>query len=801
MMMNGFLQDIAYTLRHLRRSPGFTLIAIVTLALGLGANTAMFTIINSALLRPLPYHDSDQLVRIFETYQPNGVGTVAPANFLDWRSQNVLAGMAAYRTGSRNIQTGNTPEHVTSLAASANLFDLLGTPVRLGRAFTNGDDEFGKPGVVVISNQLWRRDFDGKSDVIGQTIRIDGSPFTIIGVTAPGFQFPPNVSIDLWIPLQMSPRQAALRDTHFLAVIGRCKQGQTITEASTQLKTIVSRLAGFYPNELKGRSVKVTGLQEQLVGDIRPKLALLMGAVVVVLLIACANLANLLLARAVKRGKEVSIRVAIGASKARLVQQFLTESVVLAALGGGLGFLVGWIELYLVSRLGRHELPYLQATPIDWRVAGFLIALSLFTGMIFGLAPALHALRANVQGELREDLSSFRKSRLRNALVVGEVALSLVLLVSAGLLLRSFLRILGTQTGFDSNGIITMHVSVQPGMYSRGQEVTQLYEPILEKLTHLPGVSASGLTSLLPLQDWGTDGNFHIKNRPPDAPGQEPSAELRIVSADYFKTLKIPLISGRFFSAADNTGAPGVVIINEALAHKYFPGENPVGQILEGDSPRTIVGVAGDVRQIALDQSSAPELYYPDTQAAGGNWFLGDAAFVIRSSGDPVALVPEIRSAVRQIRADEPVFDVETMDEVVSKSLSDRTIFLWLLSLFSGLALALSAVGLYGLMSYAVSQRTREFGVRLALGAQHGQIFGLILREQARLTVAGILLGCLATFFATRFFRSSLFGVTPTDLLTFSVATVTILAAGLLASVVPAARAARTAPNAALRYQ
>jgi putative ABC transport system permease protein len=802
--MRTLIQDIGYALRLLRKNPGFTIIAVLTLALGLGANMAIFTMINAALLRPFNYQNPDQLVRVFETYQPDGIGTVAPANFVDWRTQNdIFAGVAAYRTGSRNIQAGEMPEHVTCITASANLFALLGISARLGRTFAPGEDEPNKPDVAIISHELWQRDYSTKEDVLGKTVRVEGRPYTIIGVMAPDFQFPPNVRADLWVPLQMSPGLSALRDTHFLSVIARLQAGVSLSQASSRIQIFISKLAAEYPKELKGRSAKLVQLHEQVVGDIRPKLAALMGAVLLVLLIACANLANLLLARAARRNKEVSIRIAIGASRKRLLRQLLTESIILSALGGIAALLIGWLGLLLIKNSTSQSILRVQNIGVDWKVIGFLSLLSLATGIIFGIAPALQALRTDIQGELRDDVTGYRQSKVRNGLVISEVALSLVLLVSTGLLMRSLLRLLNIQTGFDSSHVITMHLSVQPEALPGGGEVTHLYEPILEKISHLPGVKAAGITSLLPLQDWGTDGTFQIKGQPPAASGQEPSAELRIVSPDYFRALGIPLFAGRVFSPADTTTAPGAVIVNEALARKYFPTGDAIGRVLEpdGDVPKTIVGVVGNVRQVALNSPPVPELYYADTQAASGHWFLGDVVLVMKSANNPAYLIGEIRSTVQQIKTDEPIFDVETMDEVISRSISDKKLYVALLSVFAALALVLAAVGLYGVMSYVVSQRTREFGIRMALGATHGQVFGLILREEARIMIAGIGAGFILTLIVTHYLRTALFGIAPTDITTFIVSVALVFAIGLCAGFVPALRARKTAPISALRYQ
>jgi len=796
----NLLQDVLYALRLLRKHFWFTTIVVTTLGLGLGANIAIFTVTNAALLRPLAYRDPERLVRMFETYRPNGLGTVAPANFLDWRNQDIFAAMASYRTGSRNIQGKGPPEHVTCVMASANLFDLLGAPARIGRTFAAKEDEIGKAGVAIISDELWKRDFGERDEAVGQTVYVDEHPYNIIGVMPTGFRFPPNTRTDLWLPLQLSPGQATVRDTHYLSVIARLKYDVSLAEASAQMQAVVSRLATAYPKELEGRGVKLVGLHEYLVSDARPKLKALMAAVLLVLVIASANTTNLLLARSARRTREVSIRVAIGASPTRLLRQFFTESIVLTFLGAAAAFVIGLTGLRMMGGWANRALPYLQNLRIDWRVAAFVALLGLGTATLFGIVPALRALRTDIQGELRNDLTSYRQSRTRKSLVIGEVAFSMMLVIGTVLLARSFVRLLNVRTGCDTKNVITMHLSAQPGMYKSGEEVNRLYEPVLDRIRHLPGVKAASLTSLLPLQDWGTNGTFQIKGHPALA-GQEPSAEMRIVSDDYFKALGIPLISGRFFSPADIATSTNVVIVNDALAEKYFPKQDALGQMLERDTLSIIVGVVGNVRQLGLDQQAVPELYYPDTQAAAGNWFLGDVVLVVKSEIDPRALVSQIRSTVQEIKTDEAVFDIETMDEVVSTSLFDRKTFLTLWSVFSVLALGLSVIGLYGLMSYEVSQRTREFGIRMALGADNRQMFWLIFSESARLVGSGILFGFVPTLVAMRYLRSVLFGVAPADVLTLVLSIAIITIVGLVAGILPAIRAAKTAPMSALRYE
>jgi len=742
-------------------------------------------------------------VYAFETYQPDGVGPVAPANFVDWRDQNeVFAGVAAYRTGSRNIQGQSEPEHVSSVAASANLFNLLGVSPKIGRVFTADDNQLNQVREAVISDGLWQRDFGGRSDAIGQTISVDQHPYSVIGVMPASFRFPPNNRTDLWLPLELSPNQARVRDTHYLKAIARLKDSVSLAQASAQMRALVSRLQVTYPKDLKGRSVRLVAMHDWEVSDIRLKMNALMTAVLLVLAVSCANIANLLLARSAGRAKEVSIRIAIGASAMRLVRQFLTESVVLTFLGGAAAIVFGWIGLRLMWGWTHQTVPYLQDVGMDWRVGAFLALLCLGTAVLFGIVPAVKMLRVDIQAELRNDLTSFRLSRIRKALVVGEVAFSLMLLIATGLLMRSLFHLFNVQTGFDPTNVITMHLSVQPKIYKPGEEVNLLYEPVIEKVRHLPGVRAAGLTSLLPLQDWGTDGTFQIKGHPA-LPGQEPSAEIRIVSADYFRTLGIPLRSGRVFSGVDIANSPNVAVINEALAQKYFPGKDALGQMLEGegDALRAIVGIVGNVRQIGMDRQPVAEMYYPDTQASAGNWFLGDVVLVVKSAIDPASLVPQIRKAVQQVRADEPIFDIETMNDVISTSLFDRKLLLALLSVFAVLALGLSAIGLYGLVSYGVSQRTREFGIRMAIGADSQRLFWLILAEDVRLISGGVLVGLCVMFVVTRFLRSMLFDVAPTDSLTFVLSIVIIAVVGVVAGILPARRAAKTAPISALRYE
>jgi putative ABC transport system permease protein len=802
-------RDVRFGLRSLRRSPGFAAVAVLCLGLGIGANAAIFSVLNAVLLRPLPYAEPDRLVRAYETFGPtHGRGSVAYANFHDWKEQGTdFEHLTAWVAASLNLQGNAEPERIKVVAATAEVFPLLGVRPLLGRAFGDfgGQTGTGHGEVIVLGEKLWRRRFGGDRSVVGRTIRLDGEPYTVLGVMPAAFDFPPNAAADAWGLFDPSPGVRKDRGGHFLGVIGRLKPGVREAQAQAQLRQVADRLARAYPKEQAGRGADVVPLRETVVGQSRPALLILLGAVALVLLIACANVANLLLARAAVRRREVAVRLSLGASRARLIRQFLVESLVLAAAGALLGALLARWGLSALGPLARGALPIAGGIPLDGRVFGFLLLVSALSGLLFGLVPALQASREDLRDTLSDAgakaTAGGRQQLFRSALVVAEIALSLVLLAGAGLLLRGFLRLSGTPSGLVADHVLTAHVAI-PDAKIKGA-TPRLLQPMLDRVRHLPGVRSAGLITMLPIQDAWTNGSYAVVGRPAPPPGQEPLAEERAVSPGLFATLGIPILRGRDFT--DRDGGPGVrlAIVNEALARQQFPGENPVGrqlQVLETGPPHTIIGVIGNVRQAGLDQAPLPEIYASYVQEGAEGWF-GDAVLVVRTAVPPASVAAAVRGAVRGVDPSLPLFKVETMEEVIAKSLAGRRLNLWLLGIFAGIALVLSAAGLYGVISYLVAQRTREIGVRIALGAQTRDVIGLVMRQGTRLTAVGIGLGLLAALAFTRVLEGLLYGVSARDPFTFSAVAALLAAIALLATWLPARRAARVDPILAIRNE
>jgi putative ABC transport system permease protein len=779
-------------------------VAILCLALGIGANAAVFSVLDAVLLRPLPFAEPDRLVSIFEKLDDRGQGSVSVPNFRDWAAQNTaFEQLTAYQIRSRNLQQGTgDPNRIQAVEATPNLFSLLGSRPLLGRVFNPGTDEPGKAKVAVVSEELWRARFGSAPSLVGGMVRLDGVFYTVIGVMPASFRFPAGGSLaDIWTLLEPSPEVASSRDQHFLAVVGRLKPGTTLDQATTQLVTVAARIEKEHPAEQTGRSVLLQPLRETVVGQVRPQLLVLFGAVGLVLLIACANVANLLLARAAVRQHEVAIRLAVGASRGQVIRQFLLESLVLSCIGAALGVLLARWSLAALARLAEGALPSFQRFPLDSRVFSFLLAIAVLSGLAFGIVPALQVSRERVRGSLseagRKATGDGRQQLFRSALVVLEIAVSLILLVGAGLLLRGFLALSSTKPGLVAENVLTAHLPV-PAAQLEGS-TPRIFRPVLEKVRAIPGVRSAAVVSMLPIQDAWTNGEFTIEGRPDTRPGQEPLAELRTASPGFFQSLGIPLLGGRDFTESDGESGPPVTIINEALARKYFPGENPLGQRLRRkEGSLTIVGVVGSVRQAGLGSAPLAEIYFPYAGAdAMGR--LGDAVLVVRTAVPPESVTDEVRAAVKSVNPAIPLYNALAMEQVIDRSLASRRLNLGLLAVFAGMALVLSIAGLYGVISYLVAQRTRELGVRIALGAKKRDVIGLVMRQGASLTGAGILLGLFGAFVFTRVLGSFLYGVSARDPLTF-VGFATVLAAvALLATWIPARRASRVDPIVAIR--
>jgi putative ABC transport system permease protein len=813
------IQDLRYGARTLIKNPVFTMVAVLTLALGIGANTAIFSVVNGVLLSALPYYEPERLVMVWADrpilQAQIGISDfpVAVADFIDWRNQNqVFEQMAAMFAGRMNLTGGGEPESVFALRASASIFPLIGARFAAGRAFLPEEDRTGADRVVVISYGLWRQRYGADQKIIGQKITLDNESYTVIGVTAPDFQFPrrdelPSYykvsrKVDLYLPIAFTPEAMKNRRGNFLTVIARLKPGVSVGQANDDMNTIARRLTELYPQTNTDKGVRLALLQQQAVGKARTALLVLLGAVGFVLLIACANVANLLLARAAGRQKELAIRAALGANRWRVVRQLLTESVLLAITGGTAGLLLAWWGVELLLSIAPDNLPRAYDIKLDTRVAGFTILVSLLTGIVFGLLPALQASKIGLGETLKEggrDAAGLLRRRLRGFLVVSEVALAFVLLIGAGLLIRSFARLTEVDPGLDPHRVLTMDIQLPSAKYKDGQGLA-FFQQTLERLRALPGVEAAATVSPLPLGGGHSSGGFAIEGRPSPT-DQTFNAGYRQISPDFFKTFRVPLIKGRLLAESDGAQAPPVVVVNESLARLYFPNEDPLGKritFFKGDVARVIVGVVGDVKHSELDEEAKPEIYRAIAQAQFPVNFM---SLAVRTSGDPMQMVAAVREQVWAGDKDLPISNLETMERLMANSVAPRRFNLLLLGVFALVGLALAGVGLYGVMSYTVTQRTREIGVRMALGANTGDVLRLVIGEGMKLALIGASLGLGGALALTRLLKTLLFDVSTTDPLTYIVIAAVLMMVALLACWIPARRAAGMDPLVSLRVE
>lgn len=799
-VLSQILRDARLGLRHLVRAPAFAAAAILTAALGIGATTAVFSVVNGVLLRPLPFGDADSIVHVYELVPEFGRFSVAPATFLDWQEQSrAFDGLIAY-TGSTGTFTGDTgPERLEGAAVTPETFRVLGVRPELGAGFGADQDRAGAPPAIVISHGLWLRRFNGEPDVVGRAITVDGVATTIVAVMPAQFYFPTRAA-EFWEPLTFD-RASAPRGAHYLGVIGRLRSGVTLDEADLELKTISGRLASQYP-QAADESAEVIRQLDHVVGPVRPVLLILFAAVGVIVLIACANVANLLLVRASARSREFAIRAALGAGRRRLVVQMLSESLLLAALAGCVGLVLAYGSVPVIHSLGHASIPRVADIMVDTRVLWFTIAASTLTGLVFGLAPTWHASRARpngaLQGTTRGSIGSGRQ-RLRSALVVIEVALSMVLLAGAMLLLRSFAKVSNVDPGFRPDGVLTFRLSLPRDAYPDEARRRAFFDALLERLNAVPGVERAGMIQTLPMR-----GNyflsFDVVGRPPAAPGDETSASYRVATPDYFATLAIPLRRGRLFAAGDSDTSEPVTLIDEAFVRRYFPNEDPIGhQVAIGNGSGKqyrIVGVVGEVRQGTLAGDPAPTMYVPFAQAVFSTMWV-----VARADRDPAALTGSVRQAVRDLDDALPADGFATLETVIGESIAGRRFSTTLFALFGGLGLFLATIGLYGVVAYAVSQRTREIGLRVAIGAASGDVLRLVMGGGMKLVGGGIALGLVLAIALGRFIESLLFQLEPTDPLTLAATAVLLGVVAALACYVPARRAAHVDPLTALRAE
>lgn len=807
--MDTLWQDLRFNLRLLLKRPAFTFIVTLALALGIGANTAIFSVMNAVLLNQLPYKDAEQLVWLSENSPPNDVKDepLSLPNYIDWRDQNSsFQGVGAMARTIFVLTEAGEPERLHGAIVTANLFPVLGVEPALGRNFTDEENSEGKNRVVIMSHNLWQRRFGARADIVGQQLMLNGFPYTVVGVMPKGFK---NANArdskqpELWSPLVMK-LDPNVRRADFLSVVARLKPGVTIEQARAEMTAITARLAQQYPATNEGWTAAVTSLHERIIGDVRPAILLLMGIVGFLLLIACANVANLMLARAASRHQEIAIRAAMGAGRARLVRQFLVESVLLAIPGGALGLLMAYWGIDLLVALSPGNIPRIDEIGLNGTVLLFTVAISLLTGIIFGLIPALQASSPNLVDALKESSRSategVRSGRVRNALVIAEVALSLVMLIGAGLMIKSFMRLQNVDPGFKAQQLLVMDTLLPRAKYKEGPQVSAFYEQFLEKAAALPGVESVAAINSLPLSGGGAILAFQIEGRPPRAADNIDDAEHYVVTSAYFKTMGIPLIAGNLFTARDNKDMPLVTVINQSMARKYWPNQDPIGKRINLGDPKTdpwitVVGIVGDIKHKGLSEANYPQMYVPHAQNQSRVMTL-----VARTSSDPLDMVTPIKNALLSMDKDQAPANIRTMAEVVSASIARPRFNMLLITAFAFIGMVLAIVGIYGVISYSVTQRTHEIGIRMALGARPYDIMRLILKQGLRLSGVGVGLGLAAALALTRLMSSLLYSVSAIDPVTFLLLSAVLISIALIACYIPARRAMRVDPMHALRY-
>jgi putative ABC transport system permease protein len=807
--MNFIWQEVRSALSKLRRKPAFTVFSVLILGLGIGVNTSIFSAVNAVLLRPLPYGNPDQLVMLYERNLKGDKPKepVSPANYIDWTKQaGSFEQIGASGSATFNLTGSGEPESLIGYRMSSNFFQMLGTSALIGRTFQPGEPDDTFP--VVLSYRLWQRRFGGQASILGQAITLNGRSYTVIGVMPRDFQYP-NLDTELWVLLRMTPQVQANRDARLLRVVGRLKPGVTVAQGQAEINSVAARLAEAYPANNTGWDVQVIPLHKEFVGDVSLYMFLLLGAAGLVLLIACINITSLFLVRAASRQKEIAIRASLGASRKRIIGSLLIEGGLVALFGGIAGLLFAWrareaLVSFFPQTISNLQIPRVASLPLDGRVFAFMLLLCAITTLVFGLLPAVRSSNPNLQSFMKEGVrgssGGFTSRRVRNFLIISEVALAFALMIAAGLLIKSFRQLRQINLGFDPDRVLTLRVQLPPYKYKEDHQRIGFYNQTLQRIGSLPGVESVGVSNYLPLSGWYNTLPIVIEGQPPAPAGQEPEIDHRVVSPGYFSTMKVPLIKGRYFTDADNETSMQAIIVNDAMARRYWPGEDPIGRrmkvIGENDDWRTVVGVVGDIKHFGPDTEAKPEMYRPYLQEP--QMLIG---LVVRTAGEPTAIAPAVRNAIYAVDGDQPVSHIMPLQDLVGDAVAPRQVSMILLTVLGGVALLLALLGIYGVLSYSITQRTQEIGIRTALGARQIDVLKLILGQSLKLILIGVVAGVAVAAVIIRLFSSLLFGVRATDPWIFGVVTAVLFLTALLASYLPARRASQLDPLRALREQ
>jgi len=799
--MSDWSAALVYALRTLRRQPTFVLVAVFTLALGIGANTAIFSVIKTVVLNPLPYEDPEKIAILWEVNPDGNQGPVSIPTFQDWqRDAKTLESLAAYRHVDFSYKGTGDPQNVPGLRATPELFAVLKSTAALGRTFTPEEAIVGADRVVVLSDGFWKRALGGNAQVIGQTIQLDSVPFTVVGVMPSAFEFPTSTNVEVWTPLAFDPKDlhGRSRRARSLTVVGRIGQNATHEQAQQEMNVIAKRIATEFKDSNDGWSARVVAAKEQLVGASRPALMMLMGAVGFLLMIVCANMANLLLARLSSRRREMAVRTALGASKWEVARPIVAESLILSLIGGALGIVGAFVLLRFISTLPEARLPRMEGISIDAGVLAFTVIVSIGVALAFGLIPALHAADADPRDNMQETSGSTASPyarRILSGLVVVEVALALVLLVGAGLMMRSFSKLLQVDPGFDPKNVVAARVLLPATKYQRGAQIG-FYEAVIERMRRAPGVTNASAVSAMPLHDVGAAGAlpFNVEGQQPP-PTEDPLADVRIVAPGYFETMKIQLLAGRFLDERDGDQSVKTSVINQTMARRYFPNESPLGRIIQNPHGKSeVVGIVADVHNQGLDKEPKKQVYLPMRQSP-----TAGMAVVARTQQDPLTIANTIQRVIWDVDPGQPIYELSTMDQILARAVFLPRLSTTLLASFAIAALLLAALGIYGVLSYSVSQRTREIGLRMALGASGGNTIAMIVRSSVTMVAIGGVVGLIGAALLARSMSGILYGVGPFDLPAFALALTTLLIAGVVASVLPALRTTRVDPVVALR--